>query len=764
MKIDSNNTILKYRAGHFGATSNAGQESLKEATGKSLQSDFNFKSNNPSFKGIDFTKTVDTLTHKIIYSDMDKIAPKIDSVLGGNFFTKTMQKAGLAIGSDNKLQIQDTTLLQNIWRTVKYPVVDMPRDLINAIGRNLFKTEPFSSRAAQKQSEKSLEIVSDILENFANPKSGTKIANGLQFNSDSCLDLFKGKVGANVTKLAKNYSSRDERTLNRMATATVSAIYGAWDFHNISMLQKDNKKEAQKAGLGRFKQEMTRMLLSAGTTFLLMGAFDKYIKHSLGLNVLTIVGGTLLSEVLSRIIHKKPLHRLSPQEAEKIALKQHPELAETLKTSNNKETNDNKLNFKQKLENTKQIFVQFQSKDGRFPAMKCLDENYVAESQAKKKKKVDPKKVILGAFGVASAAYIITSALKGEYKYLKDIKKLYAEHGENIPLDKVSNLIKEAQKRADKFSIFKPVKKFLTTRPQTIRLDELSAKLEELKVTESGNQIKEILKGYQDKIRGVIESKGNEFEIRNDMVLPKGIYNGFSRLLGNVYTILSFPARAVNGILKDKVFQKENAAIEAVKAKLPFESNLKNEFGALVNILRKYTSSEDAAKEIANATRKFESGPETGELAGLARTLVTAISTYFFVNDYANSVLIESAGKDTQRAKEEQNERLAHKASNFVINGTLMNLFNSVFVKPLNASLLGATLVATATETTNEFFVRKTICQPVLPKNSRQEIIDYEQKQASRKGLLGAWSKFYRKITGKKSLTEKTKIENKNVK
>jgi len=62
------------------------------------------------------------------------------------------------------------------------------------------------------------------------------------------------------------------------------------------------------------------------------------------------------------------------------------------------------------------------------------------------------------------------------------------------------------------------------------------------------------------------------------------------------------------------------------------------------------------------------------------------------------------------------------------------------------------------------FFVRKTICQPVLPKNSRQEIIDYEQKQASRKGLLGAWSKFYRKITGKKSLTEKTKIENKNVK
>ena len=74
--------------------------------------------------------------------------------------------------------------------------------------------------------------------------------------------------------------------------------------------------------------------------------------------------------------------------------------------------------------------------------------------------------------------------------------------------------------------------------------------------------------------------------------------------------------------------------------------------------------------------------------------------------------------------------------------------------------MLGATAVAAATETTNEFLVRKSICQPVLPKNSKQEIIDYEQEQMAKKGFMGFWSRMYRKYTGKKSLTQKTAPNN----
>ena len=41
------------------------------------------------------------------------------------------------------------------------------------------------------------------------------------------------------------------------------------------------------------------------------------------------------------------------------------------------------------------------------------------------------------------------------------------------------------------------------------------------------------------------------------------------------------------------------------------------------------------------------------------------------------------------------------------------------------------------------------------------EILDYEEKQLSKKGLMGKWSRFFRKITGKKTLTQKAGIENK---
>ena len=90
-----------------------------------------------------------------------------------------------------------------------------------------------------------------------------------------------------------------------------------------------------------------------------------------------------------------------------------------------------------------------------------------------------------------------------------------------------------------------------------------------------------------------------------------------------------------------------------------------------------------------------------------------------------------------------------------------MNTFNSIGKSLLNRSLLGATAIATVTEMTNEFLVRKSICQPVSKMNSREEILKYEEEQTNKKGLMGAWSRFFRKITGKKTLTQKAGLNNK---
>ena len=161
---------------------------------------------------------------------------------------------------------------------------------------------------------------------------------------------------------------------------------------------------------------------------------------------------------------------------------------------------------------------------------------------------------------------------------------------------------------------------------------------------------------------------------------------------------------------------------------------------------------------IKKRTRNLEQGAETGDIAALSRTLVTLISSYFFVNDYRNKVLIESNGKDIDKANEVTRERIGHKLSNFVINGTLMNVANTLFIKPLNSSLLAATMIATGTEICNELGIRKVICQPSKEMESKEAILEYEQNQLNRGGVMGAWTRIFKKITGKKSLSEKAGI------
>ena len=90
-----------------------------------------------------------------------------------------------------------------------------------------------------------------------------------------------------------------------------------------------------------------------------------------------------------------------------------------------------------------------------------------------------------------------------------------------------------------------------------------------------------------------------------------------------------------------------------------------------------------------------------------------------------------------------------------------MNLGNSIFKGPLNSSLIAAGLIAIGEETTNEALVRKSTCQPILKKKSKQDIIDFEQKKLSKKGFMGAWTRLFMKLTGKKTLTQKAGIDKK---
>ena len=126
---------------------------------------------------------------------------------------------------------------------------------------------------------------------------------------------FEDVITSNGTKIKKGYATRDERTLNRIVTSCVSAMYAGWDFYNISMLEKDNKKDAKEAQKGRLKQELTRMAFNESVTLLALGALDRYTKRSIVLNSIVIAGGALIAEIASRLMSGTPLKSLTPQEA-----------------------------------------------------------------------------------------------------------------------------------------------------------------------------------------------------------------------------------------------------------------------------------------------------------------------------------------------------------------------------------------------------------------------------------------------------------------
>ena len=734
---------------------------LCENNGFLPDKDASLKSNvspqNISFKG-----------EVIDYADISKINQKIDKILGkDSFFTKACQNSTFAL-SDSKIHFQKQSVVKDLFEAIKYPFVKLPMDIFDYTCLSLEKTslrdkiknitesDAFKQRNISRNKEKNGILVRNVLEEYF------PIGDDLE----SCLNRFSRDAAAGISKTVKNYESRHERTLNRACTATVSAFYSAHDFYNISMLQKDNKDEAKKAQKARFKQEMTRMAISASLTYLTMSALEKYTKKSVMANALVIALSALISEVGSRLLSKTPLHPLTSEEAAQIAYKKSGSVLDVyLKNDPIKNIiiEDTKTARKEKEE---KLFKKFEN------------QSFEPDKQKDKKQTKSFLKKIGLVFTIASFAALISKGIKGEFSAKIAKRKLFNENKSKIldfiqnKTDKLDDNIQNAinsidtkqKDAASKFSFFEKIKEKTTTKEKIIYPQEVLQKLQALKQTKEGDQIEQLLNTYIDHTQKLLSNGAGKVSYKAERFLIASVYEGITKLTKTMYQIVSMPASLLTSIIDGVFFKNSQNAFKKIARKTgpsnpALYKTYKKEIIALKKIFEKYKDSKDCNKKIVEQikkkTRAFELGAETGELANLSRTMVTAISTYFFVNDYTNKVLIESGGKDVVKAKEERNGRIAHKLSNFVINGTLMNLFNSIFKTPLNNSLIEASMIAAATETTNEFLVRKSICQPVGKMKSKQAILNYEEKQINRKGPLGTWSRFFMKITGKKTLTGK---------
>ncbi len=656
--------------------------------------------------GIDAGKVVQKASSTIQTLTKDQCI-FIDKEIGNGFFAKTLQECGFDV-NDALLTFKQPNLFIDLFKTLKYPFTDMWLDIAAYFNKNP-KPGGIVSKYLQKTD---LQKKQELLFNIA-----------AQFNQNPD-EKFAASVANNITQAVKNYRSRDERTLNRLLTASVSALYSSNDFFNISMLQKDDKSEAKKAQKARLKQELYRAGLSAGLTFISLGALDKHIKNNMYLSAFTIAGSALISEIVSRLLSKTPLAPLSSEKAKEIAEKKNNEIQKTKNNDQKTKQPESKqadaqnktvVSFKAGVE--KNIFKDFAKKDGTFAPVNIINNT---ENSQNVKTDSKPKENKKGKFGILNIAFAALAAVSL-------IEVLSKTSGGKVIGTKL-----------------KDIESFIKTKTITLSGKELQKFKDSVSELSSDKDIEKVIKEYSDALQGK-----TELEIKSNRFLISGFYDGLTRVFKTIYTILSAPAKGVMKLLNPKA---EEGVVGVTDKSL----------GALYAILEE--NKGDKAKmieEIKKRTRNFGQCVETGDLANFSRTLVTVLGSYFFVNDYRNKVLIESGGKDIEGANAEAKQRIGHKLANFIINGTIMNLGNSIFKGPLNSSLIAAGLIAIGEETTNEALVRKSTCQPILKKKSKQDIIQFEQKQLSKKGFMGAWTRLFMKLTGKKTLTQKAGIDKK---
>lgn len=651
------------------------------------------------------------------------------------------------------------------------------------------------NRVAKKQALDSFYRLAGAFEQ-ANEGISTVIAKNAGKTEEAMKGVKLGFIKSNISKLAGDsveaatkkvgqYNTKTERAFNRLATGFVSATFAAKDFYNISMLQKDNKDEANAAGHKRFAQDMRRQTITAGITFIVLGAFQNKVNKSMFHAVLSLGGVTFISEILSRKLGGIPLKPLSSDEAakqaekqkkkkEKLAFKKGKEQKEDKKSDEVKEstlalnntvqnspfpsTMTMPLGYSGQLSNdSKNVFDVFTNKqtntaNNTTPSFTSNDENKAENTKKEDQLKNTKKKTsnilhnalkVMG--GIVGASLVIGFLRSKNILNIDTIIKEISGKYKNFTDKLTTKELILPQNQVDDFMNYLQDSGF---KQQHSKLSGVMSDIKENHVLdETSGMVRKLIKAEDIKEGSLFYDMGK--------VDAKG-----RKTLVNVIT---YPINAISKLIKSantvskRIFVKEAGTAKAELSKetaVSFIQTYSEKYKKAVE----QGKVDEFNKEIQNAfSRHFSEANSKNKnttIALMSRFLITVISGYFFVNDYRNEVLIESKGKDVERANATAKERIGHKVANFFLNSMFMDIFNSTFENIYLKSVPGAVAVAMATEYTNESAVRASICTP-RRKMNKEQLIEYEDKRLNDKGIRGKYYRFFMKLTGKKPLSQK---------
>lgn len=623
--------------------------------------------------------------------------------------------------------------------------------------KNLLNSSVLQKRANAKNAEEIFCIMQGAFSDIAsNEKTFNKLANSAMQHirpktaqalsgdfSDTPETVLHNMLHA-ASSVKGNYKTADERTINRICTGLVSATMAGIDFYNISRMQNDDDALAKKSQKKRFKQESSRILMSAGMTFLTLGALSKYANSNKYVALFTIAGTTLISEILSRLMSGMPLRPLKPEEAKDFSYHKHSKKNKNADVKNNEPS-------QLKTDNQTQIIKDIPDEFGKFVINKKPDENQTQTKfkGSKELKKNDDNgtplnaKNLLKAFGVLLAAGLgVCFARSRNEKFNSLLKNIRAGMDNAVDLLTKKDYLVPLDKARD----------MLSNISNNLGLTDFSRKLStELESDKYAKIIKQV------------DGKNVEYvklgRVDKKFVAP--IIKAVTYPFGFVWGVIRFPTKIMRGLF-EKEASKDLSKInsEDLMSLYKIYDKAKNKLDAGKITPDEFSKLIKRKTIIAAENKTGKSTYKNSSLAAISRPLVTLIASYFFVNDYRNEVLITSHGEDVEGANAVAKERVMHKVSNFFFNSLLMNLFNSVFESAYHGSLIGAGAVAAATEFTNENLIRKSIGVPTK-KMSREEIQEHDRQNLERNDFWGKYFRFMSKLTGKKTISQKVQDQEK---
>lgn len=560
-----------------------------------------------------------------------------------------------------------------------------------------------------------------------------------------------------------SYDTKHERALNRLVSGLPPALFLANDAYNLSRMMDDDPKAAQKEKKARFRQEVSRILLSGYLTLVTMGALQKYINHSKA-GIMLMTGGTVLvTETYSRLRNGKHITRLTPEQA--------------------------------RAENTKKNAPEAKIKPEKNLSFKAGD-----VTKNKDKEKQQKPLLSMGTLFKTFAVIIAGGfAIKGLRKIksvddafnavLKPFSKKYQEltqiSDHKVSLTKIQEMtdtLKEQgfEKRAEQYlkvvnrsreqvveNLIKELRKSEKTNPglaEKITQNGLNKITDDglLKDIEKalGENGSKMLKDYKDALDGMVNfgAKDKKYKQFIDFVIAPFKF---------AWNVVKFPYKIANGIVEmfAKKVPKAPKSMDALNMQAVTKSfdKISNEAKKVRDAIAKTT--DEAVKKVHrdkfqsfvydNTLKAFNvdnmSNVSNSDLSNLAKTAATAATIWFLMTDNYNMVMLKSNGNDKEGAETKFKERFVQEGSRLFYQTLLIDLFNTTFRSQYNGSLLGMSWITLTNTTMGEWLTRKSVGVPV-GKYTRDELVKIEEKQNNSKGFAKGYYDFMRRLTGKRSI------------